>query len=93
MVELFNDLHNVNATFSLFYILHIHRHTSHAMDVRVGIQYIQQILLFCFRLAFNYAKTDRPNMTPKLQTTFGDMKTRVKNNTIRTRFQRTCIFC
>ena len=60
MVELFNNLHNVNATFSLFYILHIHRHTSHAMDVGIGIRYIQQILLLCFRLAFNYAKTDRP---------------------------------
>ena len=35
MVELFNNLHNVNVTFSLFYILHIHRHTSHAMDVRI----------------------------------------------------------
>ena len=48
------------------------------MDVRIGIRYIQQILLFCFRLAFNYAKTDRPDMTPKLQIIFGDMKTRVK---------------
>ena len=33
MVELFNNLHNVNATFSLFYILRTHRHTSHTMDV------------------------------------------------------------
>ena len=48
------------------------------MDVRIGIRYIQQILLFYFRLAFNYAKTDRPDMTPKLQIIFGNMKTRVK---------------
>ena len=53
-----------------------------------SIRYIQQILLFYFCLAFNYAKIDRPDMTSKLQITFGGMKTRVKNNPIRTRFQR-----